>query len=125
VVGGHPLQPLGGQMRGLFVKFDVREVEIVTDRKDRNGEFVVGEWGMTIAACYVCSEGVVFGADSTWTVPIECAEDEGVEIRERYFNYGQKILASATRQREFACRKGRCCTYLPRAAALWERDMCI
>jgi hypothetical protein len=44
---------------------------------------------MTIAACYVCSEGVVFGADSTWTVPVECA---GGDVRERYFNYGQKIF---------------------------------
>jgi hypothetical protein len=45
--------------------------------------------GMTIAACYVCSEGVVFGADSTWTVPVQCA---GGEVRERYFAHGQKIL---------------------------------
>jgi hypothetical protein len=44
---------------------------------------------MTIAACYVCSEGVVFGADSTWTVPVECADDLTVH---HYFQYGQKIL---------------------------------
>ncbi len=46
---------------------------------------------MTIAACYVCSDGVVFGSDSTWSVPVPVADGES-ESSTRYFAYGQKIL---------------------------------
>lgn len=40
---------------------------------------------MTIAACYLSPEGVVFGADSTSTYPSEDEEN-------RYYNYAQKIF---------------------------------
>lgn len=43
---------------------------------------------MTIAACYVCSEGVVFAADSTWAIPVHAYG----EWLTHYFNHGQKIL---------------------------------
>jgi len=39
---------------------------------------------MTIAACYLSNEGVVFGADSTTTTAIEGDE--------HHFNYGQKVF---------------------------------
>src|SRR3954470_10158389 len=40
---------------------------------------------MTIAACYLSPEGVVFGSDSTTTISVPSADD-------RYFDFGQKIF---------------------------------
>jgi hypothetical protein len=45
---------------------------------------------MTIAACYLSTEGVVFGADSTSTFPSMF----GVP---RHYNHGQKILEVGSR----------------------------
>jgi hypothetical protein len=45
---------------------------------------------MTIAACYVCSEGIVLGADSTWTVPVSSLDGKTVE--NRLFEHGQKLF---------------------------------
>jgi hypothetical protein len=42
---------------------------------------------MTIAACYLSSEGVVFGADSTTTFPVDPAS-----ARDRYYDHAQKIF---------------------------------
>jgi hypothetical protein len=44
---------------------------------------------MTIAACYVSGEGVVFGADSTSTMAVTVPGTN--EQTEHHFNYGQKI----------------------------------
>ena len=46
---------------------------------------------MTIAACYVSAEGVVFGADSTSTmyVPRPGLKSDGIE---HHYNYAQKIF---------------------------------
>jgi hypothetical protein len=41
---------------------------------------------VTIAACYLSSEGVVFGADSTTTFPVGPAP----AMRDRHYNYAQK-----------------------------------
>ena len=42
---------------------------------------------MTIAACYVCPEGVVLGADSTATFSASSSHGEGI-----YFDHTQKVL---------------------------------
>jgi len=45
---------------------------------------------VTIAACYVSAEGVVFGADSTSTMQVmDPGRKEG---KEHYFNFGQKVF---------------------------------
>lgn len=54
---------------------------------------------MTVAACYVCSEGIVLGADSTWAIPVSSLVQERTE--ERFFNYGQKILQVGDEQSPF------------------------
>lgn len=46
---------------------------------------------MTIAACYVSSEGVVFGADSTATMFVS-GIGSGAPGAEHHFNYAQKIF---------------------------------
>src|SRR5262245_53617906 len=43
---------------------------------------------MTIAACYLSMEGVVFGADSTTTIPVFGPTGAGDD---HFFDYGQKI----------------------------------
>lgn len=43
---------------------------------------------MTIAACYLSMEGVVFGADSTTTIPVWGPDGNADE---HYFDYGQKV----------------------------------
>ena len=45
---------------------------------------------MTIAACYLSSEGVVFGADSTSTMYVEGPGPQPV-VPSHQFNYAQKI----------------------------------
>lgn len=45
---------------------------------------------MTIAACYLSAEGVVFGADSTTTMRVP--ESGGVGGREHHYNFAQKIF---------------------------------
>jgi len=45
---------------------------------------------MTIAACYLLPEGVVFGSDSTWTIPVKGFDPEQPD--EHYFNHGQKLF---------------------------------
>src|SRR6266704_4370048 len=45
---------------------------------------------VTIAACYVSSEGVVFGADSTTTLMVTNPETGTPE--QHYFDFGQKIF---------------------------------
>lgn len=48
---------------------------------------------MTIAACYVLPEGVVFGCDSTWTVPMPVEGEDGEDRTDaHYFNHGQKLF---------------------------------
>lgn len=44
---------------------------------------------MTIAACYLTHEGVVFGADSTTTIYVPSPGQQ--EGRDHHFNFGQKI----------------------------------
>jgi hypothetical protein len=44
---------------------------------------------VTIAACYLSSEGVVFGADSTTTMLVQGPEPGGTE---HHFNFAQKIF---------------------------------
>jgi hypothetical protein len=46
---------------------------------------------MTIAACYVSSEGIVFGADSTSTVFVR-APNSGIGGGLHHFNYAQKVF---------------------------------
>jgi len=46
---------------------------------------------MTIAACYLSSEGVVFGADSTTTMFVS-APVRGAKGMEHHYNYAQKIF---------------------------------
>jgi hypothetical protein len=46
---------------------------------------------MTIAACYLSSEGVVFGADSTTTVFVQ-GPDPAISGTDHYYNYAQKIF---------------------------------
>jgi hypothetical protein len=45
---------------------------------------------MTVAVCYVSSEGVVFGADSTTTITFLTAAS--AQPQERHFNFAQKIF---------------------------------
>lgn len=44
---------------------------------------------MTIAACYLLPEGVVFGCDSTWTIPVKRVN---ATPDDHYFNHGQKLF---------------------------------
>lgn len=46
---------------------------------------------MTIAACYLSAEGVVFGADSTTTVYVR-GVGPGAQGSEHHFNFAQKIF---------------------------------
>jgi hypothetical protein len=46
---------------------------------------------MTIAACYLSSEGVVFGADSTTTMYVPCPDPNAMG-RDHHFNHAQKIF---------------------------------
>jgi hypothetical protein len=46
---------------------------------------------MTIAACYLSSEGVVFGADSSTTMYVEYPSPDAGGV-EHHFNYAQKIF---------------------------------
>lgn len=43
---------------------------------------------MTIAACYLLPEGLVFGCDSTWTIPVKGFE----QTDDHYFDHGQKLF---------------------------------
>jgi hypothetical protein len=50
-----------------------------------NGGMIITGMSMTIAACYLSPEGVVFGADSTTTYP-------GMQGTNHYFNQAQKLF---------------------------------
>src|SRR5262245_25785392 len=45
---------------------------------------------MTIAACYLSSEGVVLGADSTSTIFV--ADPSGIGGQQHHLNYAQKVF---------------------------------
>lgn len=46
---------------------------------------------MTIAACYLSSEGVVLGADSTTTMYVTCPGPNPLQT-EHHYNYAQKVF---------------------------------